>query len=98
MDAKHGFAQVELQVVDEDGIPVPLSDDEVTCDIIGNARLLGMEAGNNADMGNYQDNKQRVHHGKMIVYIKTNGKPSDEVSVRFTSPWLKAAVAKIKMK
>ena len=91
IDAEHGLAQIELQVVDEDGIPVPLSDDEVTCDIIGNARLLGMDAGNNADMGNYQDNKQRVHHGKMIVYVKTNGKPSEEISVRFTSPWLKAA-------
>jgi beta-galactosidase len=96
VDAKNGLAQIELQVVDEDGVPVPLSDDEVTCNIVGNARLLGIEAGNNADMGNYTDNKQRVYHGKMIVYIKISGKPGEQVAVRFTSPWLKPAVINIK--
>ena len=94
--AKDGLAQIVLQVVDEDGVPVLLSDDEVTCDIVGNARLLGMEAGNNSDMTDYTDNKQRVFNGKMIVYVKGNGGSADEVSVRFTSPWLKTAMIKIK--
>ena len=96
-EAKDGLVQVELQVVDEDGIPVQFSDDEITCEIAGNARLLGMEAGNNSDMSDYTDNKQRVFHGKMIVYIQTNGTPSDEVSVRFTAPWLKPAIIKINL-
>lgn len=91
VSADAGVAQIEIQIVDEDGIPVMLSDDEITCEISGNARLLGMEAGNNADMGNYTDNRQRVFNGKMIVYIQANGKPSQQVSVRFSSPWLKAA-------
>jgi beta-galactosidase len=94
---KNGLAQIELQLVDEDGIPVPLADDEITCDIVGNARLLGMEAGNNSDMTTYTDNKQRVFHGKMIVYIQTNGKPGEQVAVRFTSPWLKPASLTIKL-
>ena len=94
---KNGLAQIELQLVDEDGIPVQLADDEITCDIVGNARLLGMEAGNNSDMSNYSDNKQRVFHGKMIVYIQANGKPGEQVAVRFTSPWLKPAIINIKL-
>jgi beta-galactosidase len=98
VDAKNGLAQIEIQVVDEDGIPVVLSDDEITCDINGKARLLGIEAGNNADMGSYTDKKQRVYQGKMIVYVQTNGQPADEISVRFTSPWLKTAELKIKLK
>lgn len=89
-------AQVELQIVDEDGIPVVLAEDEITCDIKGNARLLGMESGNNADMGDYMDNKQRVFHGEMIVYIQIDGVPGEEVSVRFTAPWLKSAALTIK--
>ncbi|WP_442588420.1 sugar-binding domain-containing protein [Pedobacter sp. AW31-3R] len=97
VEAKGGIAQIELQIVDENGIPVQLADDEITCDIIGNARLLGMEAGNNADKGDYTDNVQRVFHGKMIVYIQTNGQPSEELSVRFTAPWLKTASIKIKL-
>lgn len=96
-EAKNGISQIELQLVDEDGIPVMLADDEITCNIIGNARLLGMEAGNNSDMSDYTDNKQRVFKGKMLVYIQTNGKPAEEVTVRFTAPWLKPAILKIKL-
>ena len=95
--ANGGIAQIELQIVDEDGIQVMLADDEITCELSGGARLLGMEAGNNTDMGDYTDNKQRVFNGKMIVYIQTNGKPAQEVSVRFTAPWLKAANLKLKL-
>jgi beta-galactosidase len=91
-----GIAQIELQLIDEDGIPVVTADDEITCEISGNARLLGMEAGNNSDVGDYTDNKQRAFHGKMIVYIQAKGKGSDEVMVRFSAPWLKPAIVKIK--
>jgi len=97
VNAKDGLAQIVLQIVDEDGVPVLLSDDEITCDIVGNARLLGMEAGNNSDMTDYTDNKQRVYHGKMIVYVQANGKPGEQVSVRFSSPWIKPAIINIKL-
>lgn len=80
--------QIELQVEDEDGVPVVISDDEVGCQISGPARLLGMEAGNNSDMSDYTDNRQRVFHGKIITYIKVQGNSGDNVSLRFTSPWL----------
>ncbi|WP_316835369.1 hypothetical protein [Pedobacter nutrimenti] len=59
--------------------------------------MLGMEAGNNSDMSDYTDNRQRVFHGKMMVYIQANGGASDELSVRFTAPWLKTAMIKVKL-
>lgn len=61
---------VVLQAVDEKGIPVMLSDNEVTIHLEGPAKLLGMEAGNNTDMSDYTDNNQRLYHGRMILYIK----------------------------
>ena len=91
-----GIVQIELQIVDEDGLPVVTANDEITCEIAGNARLLGMEAGDNSDVDDYTDNKQRAFHGKMIVYIQTKGKTSDEVMVRFSAPWLKPAIVKIR--
>ncbi|WP_367209844.1 sugar-binding domain-containing protein [Sphingobacterium sp. R2] len=91
-DIKSGaIIQIALQLVDANDDPVILSEDEITCDLIGNARLLGMEAGNNADMGDYTDNKQRVYHGKMIAYVQALGQSGDKVDIRFTSPWLKTA-------
>ncbi|MPM21881.1 hypothetical protein SDC9_68331 [bioreactor metagenome] len=44
IDKERGLAQIVVQVVDEDGVPVMLSDDEVTCRITGPAKLLGLEA------------------------------------------------------
>ena len=95
VQAQGGVAQIELQIVDEDGLPVILAEDEITCQVAGKGRLLGMEAGNNSDMGDYTDNKQRVYHGKMIVYVQANGNPDEKLAVRFTAPWLEAADVEI---
>ncbi len=92
-----GLAQIVLQVVDEDGVPVMLSDNEVTCRVSGPARLLGLEGGDNKDMGDYTDNVQRVCHGRMLAYIQATGKDGD-VTVRFSSPWIKTAELTIKVK
>jgi beta-galactosidase/beta-glucuronidase len=83
-----GVAQVVVQVVDEKGLPVMLSEDEVTCTIEGPARLLGLEASNNSDMGSYSDNVQRVYHGRLIAYIQSTG-TSGKINLKFAAPWLK---------
>ncbi len=88
---KGGVAQIIIQIVDENGVPVMLSDNEITCDVAGKATLLGLEASNNSDMSDYTDNVQRVYHGRIIAYIKSTGNEGDEIKVRFTSPWLKPA-------
>lgn len=92
-----GLAQIVVQVVDEDGVPVMLSDNEVTCQILGSAKLLGLEASNNEDMSDYTDNKQRVYHGHILAYIQSTGEQGD-VKVRFTSSWLKPIETTIKVK
>ena len=92
-----GLAQVVLQVVDEHGVPVMLSDDEVTCNIQGPAKLLGLEASNNQDMSDYTDNKQRVYHGRILAFIRATDQPG-EVNLRFTSNWLKAAELTIRVR
>ena len=85
-----GIAHVVLQVVDENGIPVMLSEDEVTCQITGPARLLGLEASNNKDMSDYTDHKHRVFHGRILAYIQPTGEAS-KIKVKFSAPWLKSA-------
>lgn len=94
---KEGVAQVIVQVFDKDGIPVMLSDNEVTCDI-SNGELLGLEGSNNSDMSDYTDNKHRVYHGRIIAFIKPSDDKANDIRVRFTSPWLKSAETTIKIK
>lgn len=87
---ERGVAQITVEIVDEKGVPVFLADNEVTCHIDGPVRLLGLEAGNNEDMGDYKDEKQRVFHGRLIAYVQAIGKKGEAV-VKFTSPWLQAS-------
>lgn len=89
-----GLAQVVVQVVDKNGIPVINSEDEITCSIEGPAKLLGLEASNNSDMGDYTDNVQRVYHGRLLAYIQATGK-TGEINIKFSAPWLKEAKVSI---
>ncbi|HEY4787620.1 MAG TPA: glycoside hydrolase family 2 TIM barrel-domain containing protein, partial [Bacteroidales bacterium] len=86
----NGVALIKLQIIDEDGKPVFLSDNEITCTTEGSIKLLGLEASNPNDMGSYTDNRQRVYQGRMIAYIKSTGQKG-KATVSFTSPWLKDA-------
>ncbi len=90
LDKDKDLTHIVVQIVDKNGIPVLLSDDEITCHIEGPVKLLGLEGGNNADMGNYRDNKQRVHNGRLIAYVQTRG-TTGNAKVTFSSPWLKSA-------
>ncbi|WP_085535818.1 sugar-binding domain-containing protein [Massilibacteroides vaginae] len=90
----NGLAQVVLQVIDENGLPVMLSDDEITCRIAGPAQLLGLEASNNQDMTDYTDNHHRAFHGRILAYIQSTGK-GGEINIHFSAPWLKEATVKI---
>jgi len=90
IEKESGLAQIVLQVVDEDGVPVMLSDDEVTCRITGPAKLLGLEASNNNDMSDYTDNSHRVYHGRILAYVQATGEAGD-IRISFTSHWLEPA-------
>lgn len=86
----NGTALVNIFIVDENGNPVYLSDNEITCTTTGPVKLLGLEASDPTDMGDYSDNRQRVFQGKMTAYIRATGEKGP-ATVRFTSPWLQSA-------
>lgn len=75
--------------MDKNGVPVILSDNEVTCHITGPGRLLSLEASNNSDMSDYTDNRHRVFNGRILAYLQATGEEG-ELKVQFTSPWLEA--------
>ncbi|GBU06808.1 beta-galactosidase [Bacteroidales bacterium] len=91
------LAQIVVQIVDEKGIPVMLSDEELTCHIQGPAKLLGLEASNNSDMSDYTDNVHRVFHGRMLAYVQSIGEVG-KVKISFVAPWLKDGEIEIEIK
>ena len=87
LTADRRVAHVLIEVVDEQGIPVRLADNEITCRIEGPARLLGLENGNNSDMSEHRDHRQRVWRGRLLAYVQATGEAGD-IRIRFTSPLL----------
>jgi len=91
-----GVTHIEIRIMDEDGNPVFLSDNEITCTVEGPARLLGLEASDPRNIGNYTDHVQRVYQGKMLAHIQATGEQGT-ARIRFTSPWLQPAVVEVRM-
>jgi hypothetical protein len=91
-----GVAQIEIKLLDEDGVPAVLGDNKLTCHIDGPGKLLGLEAGDNTDMGNYRDSVQRAYMGRMIAYVEATGEGAIKIS--FSSPWLKTETIQIQAK
>lgn len=88
--AKKGICQVELQIADQDGNPVYAAENDVRVNISGDAALLGLESGSTTSHEDYKADHRQALHGRLIAYIRTNGKPGNIV-VHFTSPSLKPA-------
>ena len=84
-------AEIMVYILDDNGNPVTLGDNEITCTIDGDGTLLGLEAGNNSDMTSYTDNVHRAFKGRIKAYVKAEG----DVTVKFTSPLLKGTEVKI---
>ena len=89
-DEKVGnLRHLTVEVVDEDGLRVHLSDDEVSCTVSGPARLLGLESADSRDAGNHIDNVERVHNGRITAYVEEEKDGEGTVRISFSSPWLK---------
>jgi len=92
-----GLSQIVLQIVDKDGIPVALAENEIICRVKGNAKFLGMEAGNSRDMTSYKSNKRKTLHGRLLCYIQGANKKGT-ATVQFSSPGLKSTSVEIQIK
>ena len=80
-------AHLFIEVVDENGTIVKLGDNEITYEIEGPARLLGLEGSSNTDMTDYTDNRHRAYQGRLLAYVQTTGEKG-QARVKFTSPLL----------
>lgn len=91
-----GVAQIRIQIVDKEGLPVEAATNNILCKVSGSAELLGLESGNNSDMGDYTDHQQNAYRGKLTAYIRTSGQSGD-IKIDFTSKELKPATAHVQV-
>jgi hypothetical protein len=86
---KNNLAHIFVMLCDEAGNTVYSAVNEITCEIDGPVRLLGMEDSNPSNTENYKDNKQHAYHGKLLIYVQSSDKPGT-VRIKLTSPGLEA--------
>jgi hypothetical protein len=91
---RHDITHIFVTLCDEAGNTVYTANNEITCEITGPARLLGMEDSNPANLEDYKDNKQDAFHGKLLIYLQSMDKPG-LVTIKLSSPGLTDAVVEL---
>jgi beta-galactosidase len=66
------IAHVTVDVVDAQGRFVPHANPDITIEVTGPARLLGLENGDPLDTTNYKLNHRRAFHGKLLAIVQGN--------------------------
>jgi len=84
---KNDLAHIFITLCDEGGNPVYTAENEITCEIEGPVRLLGMEDSNPSNAENYKDNKQHAYHGELLIYLQSLDN-SGTATIKLTSPGL----------
>ncbi|MDP4223758.1 MAG: glycoside hydrolase family 2 TIM barrel-domain containing protein [Bacteroidota bacterium] len=84
---RQDISHIYVTLCDESGNTVYSADNQVTCDIEGPVRLLGMEDSNPSNTEDYKDNKQHAFHGKLLIYVQAM-EDAGPVKISLTSPGL----------
>jgi beta-galactosidase len=85
-----GTFHVEFRIVDERGVRVPAADSEVTFELEGPGRVLGI---GNADLNSIEDCKDLAHHayqGRGLAVLQATA-GSGTITVKASSPGLQPA-------
>ncbi|MCX6333078.1 MAG: DUF4982 domain-containing protein [Bacteroidia bacterium] len=84
---RQDISHIFVTLCDEAGNIVYNTGNEITCEISGPARLIGMEDSNPSNIEDYKDNKQHAFHGKLLIYLQSTDK-TGPVTVKLSSPGL----------
>ncbi|MBC3784216.1 beta-galactosidase [Spirosoma sp. LMG 31448] len=92
------LAYVQVEIVDEKGQVVPVSDDlEISYELSGNATLAGVGNGNQADMTSFQQPHKKVYQGRGLAIIRSN-RQKGAVTLTATASGMKAGQVQITLK
>jgi beta-galactosidase len=91
----HAAAHVTFTIVDENGVRVPNAEHEVTFEIEGPARFLGIENGATAGDPQYQDNRCPALRGRGLAIVQSTRNEPGTATIRATATGLALAELKI---
>lgn len=93
----YDVAHIVAQVVDKDGVEVQVNESEITFEINGDARLLGVDNGSNSSTQDFQTNKVITNQGKCLAILQSNLK-GGTVTVTATAKGLEKQTVALQIK
>ncbi|MEI9974262.1 MAG: hypothetical protein WDO73_20750 [Ignavibacteriota bacterium] len=94
---RRDVAHVTVKVVDSEGRVHPDADNEISFEVQGEGRLIGLD---NGDMGSHEDYKgkqRKAFHGMCLAIVQSNAE-GGQIRVTATAAGLKAATVTISSK
>jgi beta-galactosidase len=83
-------AHITVRVLDSQGRMHPDADNEITFDVRGEGRLIGLDNGDPANMQDYKGKQRTCFHGMCLAIVQSTGTPGT-IRVTATSPGLESA-------
>jgi Glycoside hydrolase family 2 C-terminal domain 5/F5/8 type C domain/Domain of unknown function (DUF4982) len=85
---------VQIEALDENGVPCPLADNLVRFDLTGPAEVAGVCNGNPLSLEPMQASQVKLFYGKAIVILRTMDREPGEIVLTATSPGLREATTR----
>jgi beta-galactosidase len=91
---RRGAAHFTVKIVDSLGRIVPLAENEVTFNVEGAGKLIGVDNGDMQSHEDYGSNHRKAFNGLCLAIVQATSEPG-EIRLTASSPGLKSASATI---
>jgi len=88
---------LEITIVDQKGIPVPDANNEITVEVTGPAKLIGMDNGNQSDVNAFKTKTRKAFEGRLLLTIQATETPGP-IKIVLKATGLNPAVYSIQAK
>jgi beta-galactosidase len=86
---RRDVAHVTVRIIDAQGKIVPTAGNEVTFEIQGEGKLIGVDSGNLRSSEDYKSNRRKVFNGLCLAIVQSTAK-SGQIQITAISPGLKS--------
>ncbi|MGV3587622.1 MAG: sugar-binding domain-containing protein [Adhaeribacter sp.] len=94
---KKELAHIEVDVVDKNGNTIYGAENEITVNIEGPAKLIGLESGSLTSHEDYKANKRKAYRGKLLGYLQAQPN-AGPVKITLQSPGLQPQTMEVQVK
>jgi len=94
---RRDVAHFTVRILDAQGRVVPLADNEVTFEIQGEGKLIGVDSGNPVSHEDFKGSRRKAFNGLCLAIVQSTAK-AGRIQVTATSPGLKSSTVAITTK